>query len=222
MINYYFNHRYLTVINYLILMARRSDHSREQIREMALSACESLIDKDGLKGLSTRKVAAEIGYSSGTLYQVFTNFDDMIMQLNARTLHRLQSQMMSAQRITAKNRLAEFAFCYIKFAHKQPELWQLLFEHRPTNPDIKPDNLTNHINALFNLVRQALSELKPAAVNEAVDLSANTLWSSIHGITVLMLQNKLYNGELEKAQSSIECLIAHFLAGWIPQGEIHD
>jgi AcrR family transcriptional regulator len=202
-------------------MARRSDHSRQQIREMALSACESLIDKDGLKGLSTRKVAAEIGYSSGTLYQVFTNFDDMIMQLNARTLNRLQLQMMFAQRITAKKRLAEFAFCYIKFAHKQPELWQLLFEHRPNNPDLKPENLSNNIDALFILIRQALTELKPTATNDDIYLSANTLWSSIHGITILMLQNKLFNGEIETAKMSIECLITHFLTGWVPQGEMN-
>ncbi len=219
MFNYYFNHCYLTVINFEGLMARRSDHSREQIREMALSACESLIDKDGLKGLSTRKVAAEIGYTAGTLYQVFSNFDDLIMQLNAKTLNRLQTQMMQSQRNTAYKRLKQYGLSYIKFAHKQPELWHLLFEHRPANPEAKPEKLLKNIDSIFNLVNHALSELKPAESAEAISLSANTLWSSIHGIAVLMLQTKLYDGDLENAQRTVDCLISNFLAGWMPQGE---
>lgn len=202
-------------------MARRSDHSREQIREMALAACESLIGKEGLKSLSTRKVASEIGYTAGTLYQVFKNFDDMIMQLNARTLSRLQSQMMQVQRYSANKRLTQYGNLYITFANKQPELWHLLFEHRPANPEARPEKLIKNIDALFNLVNHALGELKPTSSTEAVLLAANTLWSSIHGITVLMLQNKLYDGDCEKAQAAVECLITNFLAGWIPQGDSH-
>jgi AcrR family transcriptional regulator len=202
-------------------MARRSDHSREEIKDMALAACESLIGTGGLKDLSTRKVASEIGYTSGTLYQVFKNFDDMIMQLNARTLSRLQSSMMQAQRFSAHKRLSEYGHLYVNFANKQPELWHLLFEHRPANPESRPDKLINNIDALFNLVNQALGELKPNSASDDVLLASHTLWSSIHGITELMLQNKLYEGNCEKAQDAVECLITHFLAGWIPQGESH-
>ena len=59
-------------------MARRSDHSREELREMALAATEEIIDQQGLAGLTARKVAAGIGYTVGTLYLVFRNLDDLI------------------------------------------------------------------------------------------------------------------------------------------------
>ena len=36
-------------------MARRNDHSRVEIREMALAAAEGLVDEAGLEGLSTRQ-----------------------------------------------------------------------------------------------------------------------------------------------------------------------
>ena len=52
-------------------MARRSDHSREELREMAITAAEQIVVEQGYEGLSARKVAAAIGYTVGTLYLVF-------------------------------------------------------------------------------------------------------------------------------------------------------
>ena len=67
-------------------MARRSDHSREEIKEMALNAAMEVLEQEGPKGLSARKVASAIGYTVGTLYLVFKNQQEMVLQLNARTL----------------------------------------------------------------------------------------------------------------------------------------
>jgi len=49
-------------------MGRRNDHTRKDIKEMAISASLELIEERGFSGLSTRKVASKIGYSVGTLY----------------------------------------------------------------------------------------------------------------------------------------------------------
>ena len=78
-------------------MARRSDHSREELREMALSAAEQIVVEQGYEGLSARKVASAIGYTVGTLYLVFENIDDLILNINARTLDRLHAKMTASQ-----------------------------------------------------------------------------------------------------------------------------
>ena len=51
-------------------MARRSDHSRDEIREMALNAAKTIVEREGAAALSTRKIANEIGYTAGSLYLV--------------------------------------------------------------------------------------------------------------------------------------------------------
>ena len=66
-------------------MGRRSDHSREEIRQMALQAAESIVTEGGYKALSARKVASEIGYTVGTLYLVFENLDELVLYVNGRT-----------------------------------------------------------------------------------------------------------------------------------------
>ena len=57
-------------------MGRRSAHSRDEIRDMAISAASKIVEKQGFQSLTARKVASEIGYTVGTLYHVFRNFDD--------------------------------------------------------------------------------------------------------------------------------------------------
>lgn len=61
-------------------MARRSDHSREEIKEMALTAALTILEEEGARGLTARKVATAIGYTVGTLYLVFKNQQEMVSQ----------------------------------------------------------------------------------------------------------------------------------------------
>ena len=70
-------------------MGRRSDHTREELHELALDAAERIIEEEGLKSLTVRRVASAIGYSHGTLYNVFADLDDLIVHLNGRTLDAL-------------------------------------------------------------------------------------------------------------------------------------
>lgn len=63
-------------------MGRRNEHTREELREISLRAAEQLVTAHGLDGLSARKVASAIGYTVGSLYMVFRNLDDLILQMN--------------------------------------------------------------------------------------------------------------------------------------------
>ena len=113
-------------------MARRSDHSREELQEMALTAAETLLDEHGGAALSTRKVAAAIGYSVGALYLSFKNLDDLCWQINARTLCGLMNAL--DQQVDAPNpreRLKGYASAYLSYAQQWSHRWALLFDHSP-------------------------------------------------------------------------------------------
>ena len=75
-------------------MARRSDHSRDELRKMTLNAAGRIIAERGLDGLSIRGIAQEIGYTSGTLYQLFRNLDDLIIATHILTLQDLHSELL--------------------------------------------------------------------------------------------------------------------------------
>ena len=70
-------------------MGRRSDHSRDELYTMALAAARKIAEKEGLRGLTARRIAREIGYTVGTLYNLFDNLDGLIVHLNGTTLDTL-------------------------------------------------------------------------------------------------------------------------------------
>lgn len=44
----------------------------------------------GLSGFSTRQIAKKIGYTLGTLYNIFESYDDIILHINAATLDEMK------------------------------------------------------------------------------------------------------------------------------------
>jgi AcrR family transcriptional regulator len=62
-------------------MARRSEHTQEQIKELILTAAETIIVKQGVAALTVRKIAQEIGYTVGSIYMVFANMQDLMMHI---------------------------------------------------------------------------------------------------------------------------------------------
>ena len=67
-------------------MGRRSDHTRSELRELMLEEGHRQLAEVGLARFSARDVAKRIGYSVGTLYNVFGSYDELMLAINARTL----------------------------------------------------------------------------------------------------------------------------------------
>ena len=48
-------------------MGRRSDHNREALLDLVFSAAQEIAEKEGLRGISARRIVRDIGYSIGTI-----------------------------------------------------------------------------------------------------------------------------------------------------------
>lgn len=173
-------------------MGRRSDHSREEIREMCVQAATERIAQGGLQALSARNLASDIGYTAGTLYQVFKNLDEVVIAVNQQTLQTLERQLRDSQNGNSfgDQQLKQLALAYIAFARSQPRLWLTLFEHRLPNDTELPPALSKQIDELFSLVDATLDHYPQVPASER-RLATHSLWSSIHGICVLSLNDKL-------------------------------
>jgi len=194
-------------------MARRNEHSREELREMALAAAEQLLDSQGSEALSTRKIASAIGYSAGSLYQIFKNYDDLCWQLNQRTLQMLLDAL-EAESAEQADALQQYASRYLTFAQQWPQRWSLLFEHSTPLDLETPVELEQAIAGLFARIEQPLALLLPAQDADAISSAARTLWAGVHGIAVLQAHNKLFQTQQDVAPQMAEDLICRYLAGW--------
>jgi AcrR family transcriptional regulator len=168
-------------------MARRNDHDRVTIRAMALDAAERIIATEGSAGFSARKVAKAIGYTVGTLYLVFENLDDIVMQVNGRTLDALRLKLEEAiARETQKNPRAIILAqgrAYIAYAEAEEPRWSMLFISVAKRDGNVPHWYQEKMDALFRPLENSLQQLGMDADNSAV--MARGLWSSCHGICYL-------------------------------------
>ncbi|MEH6580033.1 MAG: TetR/AcrR family transcriptional regulator [Amphritea sp.] len=194
-------------------MARRNDHSRDELREMALSAAEQLLDQEGANALSTRKVATAIGYSVGALYLVFKNLDDLCWQINARTLDRLLAQLNQVTDSNAHNEISGYAHRYLDFSQQWPHRWTLLFEHSSGDKQAPPWLLAK-IEQLFEQLENALQRIFSTSSQEQIQLAARTLWSGVHGVAVLVARDKLFSSAEGTAAAMVDGLISRYVAGW--------
>ena len=179
---------------------------------MALDAARDIVAQDGLRGMSTRRIAKEIGYAAGTLYQLFANLDDLIAQMNANTLEALLDVCAGVDTEGgAEVALQQLASRYIRFVGEHPKLWNAVFEH--TLPDGTALN-QRHILAvtkLLGLVEAALAPLFPPGKEDRRLHEARVLWASLDGIASLAVSGKLAQAETPEYMAG--SLATNYIAG---------
>lgn len=194
-------------------MARRNDHSKEEIREMVIKSGSKLIIESGFSSFSTRQIAKEIGYTVGTLYNVFESYDDIVFHINALTLDDMKSFIKQNLNPNLKESLAikQLAHLYIEFAKQNFNRWVALFEYSvPENVEL-PQFYNEKIAELFSIVEESLSSL---IKNKEQRLKhAKIIWASVHGICILGLTKRLNIINSDSAQDLVDQLIDNYFQG---------
>jgi len=203
-------------------MARRSDHSKEEITEMILLAAEKIVDAQAYTGLSARKIAAEIGYTVGTLYLVFKNQDELTLTVNARTLDKLYAHLETSVENcdSPQSCVIIMGRAYIEFAKAYPNRWNMIFEHKIPDEALIPIWYESRVEQIFELIEQQLAPLMTNQTDQKLAQVARTLWCGVHGICVLAMTKKLRilgagvdSGGSSTVEILTDSLINNFLAG---------
>lgn len=185
-------------------MARRSEHSQEDLRKMAVDAGCALIEQRGYQEFSARAVAAAMGYTVGTLYHLFGDLDNFILHINARTMEEWYKNFGSIQPVKPEARARHFAQNYYHFAKENYNRWLALFEHN-MKPEEIPEWFRPKINMMFDLFEQTVLVHTDGDKKKAGKL-AKILWASVHGICVLSLTGKLEQVKADRAEKMIDDL----------------
>lgn len=196
-------------------MGRRSTHTPQQLRELILDAAQEIIDGQGLAGLSAREIARRIGYSPGTIYNMFANLDDVVLNVEARVLDALEKRLSEAQQTggAANGQIIRIAHAYLAFTQEKPRLWNLLFEHHmPAGVDL-PAWYQQKLEGLMGHVERALAPHFGPGREPDLQRASRVLWAGVHGITSLSTADKLSVVTTETAGRLIDDLVGTYLAG---------
>jgi len=194
-------------------LGRRNEHSREELRDLALRTAGEIVADSGAASLSMREVARRIGYTVGALYMVFENLDDLIVQVNERTVIELREAL---ERIRGRanqpaQNLRLLVAAYFGFALLHTARWRLVFEHRLPEGQKAPATYAGHTAAIFELVSRQLHEAGAGRDGASCEELATALWSGAHGICMLAVSGKLQIATQASVQRVLDVLLDRFV-----------
>lgn len=193
---------------------------REKLRSDLIAAAERMIASRGLAGLKTRDLAREIGCANGAVYNLVTDVDELILRVGSRTLLRLDEALSlatSAGEPSPQESLIRIALAYCDFAAENLQLWRALFEHRMEADKVVPDWSVHDQLQLFRHIYQPLAALFPERSPEELGITARSLFSAVHGMVALGLEQKLVAVPLPALRKEIATLVRAMIDGLIAQ-----
>lgn len=172
---------------------------RDRLRAALIAAAEDTIAKGGLGELRARDLAEKAGCSVGAIYNAVADLDELVLLANMRTLAALESELTAS--LTGKDdvantvdsaiaQLVRLAHAYLAFATANGPRWRTLFDHRMPGREV-PEWYRNEQHRLFRHVEEPLRVLQPRAAPKRRALLARSLFSAVHGLVRLGLEEKL-------------------------------
>jgi AcrR family transcriptional regulator len=186
---------------------------RDQLRARVLEAAEAVISAKGLAGLKARDIAARAGCALGAIYTVFEDLDELILGVNQRTLARLEAALAAPEGADGEAELQRLARAYLRYARNEEPRWRALFEHRLPPEKPLPDWYARDRDRLFALAEAPLASLLPNEEPAARKLRARTLFSAVHGVVLLGLEEKLAPTSLRTLEAQLREFIATVARG---------
>ncbi|MBR9790070.1 MAG: TetR/AcrR family transcriptional regulator [Vibrionaceae bacterium] len=196
-------------------MARRNDHTREELINLTLATVKDFLEENSYHELSLRKVANMIGYVPSTLVNIFGNYNLLLLHSVAQTLDELSQESRKATSgcKDAHEALFELAYCYHDFALKHPHRWQLVFEHNMNGAEL-PEWQAKRIDDMTGILESLLSQIAPHRTESEVIQASRVLWSGVHGITLLSVDDKFFSSEPVDGKALISNLLSNYLMNW--------
>ncbi|WP_024880879.1 MULTISPECIES: TetR/AcrR family transcriptional regulator [unclassified Methylosinus] len=190
--------------------ARRAD-----LRARLVAAGRAAIAEGGLQNLKARDLAAAAGCAVGAIYNVFDDLDDLILRIGADTLARLEQGLAAPPGPAPEpaEELLRLSRFYLSFARANKALWRALFEHRLAGGRAAPAWYLEDQGRLFALVEAPLARLLPEEPAASRVLLARTLFSAVHGVVSLGLEEKLAPMSEAALEGELERLVRAFAAG---------
>jgi AcrR family transcriptional regulator len=162
-------------------MGRRSDHTRAELEALFVNEGWRQLAETGLARFSARDVAKRIGYSIGTLYNVFTSYDGLILAINARTMTLWSAHLRERLAGAGEDRIAALVRGYFEFAINNPRTWISLFEHHMADDGAAPEWYEALAADLMSVVAGEIAAVLPRADPATVLPLARSLVATVHG-----------------------------------------
>jgi AcrR family transcriptional regulator len=165
------------------------------LHEALLKAAETILERDGLAGLTLRAAAREAGVSHAAPTHHFGDMTGLLSELAAAGFRKFGAMMGEAatKETSAGGRMDAMGEAYVAFARAHPSMFLLMF--RSERLDITRPVLHEAMQSAFGMLMRGVSERRgpPAGGTASLALLAEIVrsWSMVHGFAMLMIDHRL-------------------------------
>lgn len=193
--------------------------SREEIentRGRILDTALDIIIKEGFHNLSVRKIASRLGVTATTIYNYYTNKDEINLMIRIRGFEKLYDLLTKRSALfdDIERKFNAMVRAYIEFGLTNPSYYDIMFNlHTPkyldyVGTEIEPLAYTEKQNALkcLALFIEPISAYIPAKgkrKDRFVLYQVVKSWSDLHGI-ITLCNSHLFHEVLNDVDSFIE------------------
>ena len=162
-------------------MGRRSDHSREELKAMIVAEGHRLMAESGFIAFSAREVARRIGYSVGTIYNMFDSLDQLLIAINGRTFELWTDYLSQRVESARGDRIRALVEAYFDFAREHSKLWMAIYDHRLPDGATMSDGDMAKRRALTQIVFDEIARQLPAQSTSEIEHLSRSLIATVHG-----------------------------------------
>lgn len=189
------------------------DLKKGKRRLLLLEIARDLIASKGLRSLKVRDVAEAADCSIGSVYNEFSDFDGLILTVNRETVQALTAQLLAVPANDPIRQLHGLATTYLDFATEHANLLRSLFEHRMEEDRPFPEDILTMVMQAFALMHEPLVRLLPNKDSTEVALLSRMMFSAVHGIISLGLEERMVAVPPEKLRQQLAQFVDTHLAG---------
>ncbi|HZC97012.1 MAG TPA: WHG domain-containing protein [Bradyrhizobium sp.] len=176
-----------------------SPYHHGDLHEALLKAAETVLERDGLAGLTLRAVAREAGVSHAAPTHHFDDLTGLLSELAAIGFRQFNEAMVAARATETLPLMKAMAGAkaYVAYAQAHPGMYGLMFRNERldmTRPSLH-EAATASFEGLASAVGAGRREHLTCEALEALSLEQAAAiaraWSLVHGFTMLLLDGRL-------------------------------
>jgi AcrR family transcriptional regulator len=189
------------------------DQKKLKRRVLILEIARGLIASKGLRSLKVRDIAEAADCSIGSVYNEFRDFDGVILTVNRETVQALTAHLVAVPREDPVRRLHGLAATYLDFATEHANPLRALFEHRMEQDRPFPEDILTMVMEAFALMHEPLVRLMPNRDPAEVALVSRMMFSAVHGIISLGLEERMVAVPPESLRQQVAQFVDTHLTG---------
>lgn len=147
---------------------------------MIIAEAHRHLSECGYASFSAREVARRVGYSIGTIYNVFGSLDGLLFEVNTVTF-QLWADLLERRLAAGSDRLEALVDGYFEFAASHRHLWEAIWAHQWSSDQKPPEAAERDRSRLTSIVVAEVAAALPESRRDEADRLARSLIATVHG-----------------------------------------